>query len=202
MAVSIREYEFSSGNPPGWENLDQTERARRARAIQAMERSRAQTPAGFARAFNRAMRELGLQEPTRAELRAERAHIRNEPPMLTPERVDQNAYRHPQVRSPRDMPGRRAPGWLAIHFVLPRRTIEGLTFLARSMADKERAERLEQPYGYKRKYPRTKNYFVVKALNYLLEEHGLPQFCVEEAEPTPGRVRRFCCAGGLIPTKQ
>jgi len=60
MAVSLREYEFSSGNPPGWENLDQTERARRARAIQAMERSRAQTPAGFARAFNRAMRELGL----------------------------------------------------------------------------------------------------------------------------------------------
>jgi hypothetical protein len=60
MAVSLREYEFSSGNPPGWENLDQTERARRGRAIQAMGRSRAQTPAGFARAFNRAMRELGL----------------------------------------------------------------------------------------------------------------------------------------------
>ncbi len=191
--MSTPEYESSADDPPGWENLDLAERARRARAIQAMERSRAQTPAGFARAFNRAMRELGLQEPTRTELRAERAHIRNEQPKLTPEQVDRNAYRHPVVRerAPRDMPGRRRPGWAAINFVLPLRTIEGLTLLTKSMAARERAERSDEPYGFRRRYPKTRNYFVVQALNYLLEEHGLSQFCVEETEPEPGRVRRF-----------
>ena len=47
----------------------------------------------------------------------------------TPEQVDKNAYCQPiaRERCPRDMPARRPAGWTAIHFVLPRRTIEGLT---------------------------------------------------------------------------
>ena len=89
------------------------------------------------------------------------------------------------------MPGRRRCGWAAINFVLPLRTIEGLTLLTKSMAARERAERSDEPYGFRRRYQKTKNYFVVQALNYLLEEHGLSQFCVEETEPEPGRVRRF-----------
>jgi hypothetical protein len=83
------------------------------------------------------------------------------------------------------MPKRRAPGWAAANFVLPRRIIEGLTLLTKSIAERERAERSSQPYGFRRRYPKTKNYFVVKALNYLLKENGLSQFCVEETEATP-----------------
>jgi hypothetical protein len=196
MAVSTPEDESSAGDPPGWENLDPAERARRARAIQAMERSRAQTPAGFARAFNRAMRELGLQEPTRTEQRQKRKETRDRQRTLQPQEVDRNAYRHAAVRErcPRDMPARRPPGWAAINFVLPRRTLEGLTLLTKSMAAREQAERLEEPYGFRRQYPKTKNYFVIQALNCLLQEHGLSQFCVEEAEPVPDRVRRFAVA--------
>jgi hypothetical protein len=112
---------------------------------------------------------------------------------LRPEQIDKNAYRYPVVRErvPRDMPKRRAPGWVACNFILPRMTVEGLTFLARSMADRERAKRSDEPRGFRRRYPKTKNYFVIQALNYLLEEHRLSQFCVEEAEPVLGRVRRF-----------
>ena len=131
--------------------------------------------------------------PTRAEQRAARAEIRNREPKLKPEEVDRNAYRHPAVRTraPRDMPKRRAPGWAAANFVLPRRIIEGLTLLTKSMADRERAERSSEPYGFRRRYPKTRNYFVTKALNDLLQEHGLGQFCVSEGDPVPGRVRRF-----------
>jgi hypothetical protein len=205
--VSALDYESPSSNPPGWENLDPAESARRARAIEAMakamsisssdpfgvkrlERSRAQTPAGIERLFNQVAREWGFGPPTRAEQRAIRAETKDPP--LKPEQVDRNAYRHPPVRTrcPRDMPKRRAPGWTAANFVLPGRIIEGLTLLTKSMAERERAERSSQPYGFRRRYPKTKNYFVVKALNYLLREHGLPQFCVEEVS-VPGRVRRF-----------
>jgi len=176
-----------------WENLDPEESARRARVIQALERSRAQTPAGLERAFNRAMREFGFQEPTRDQLRAERKALRTQQPKLTPQQVDKNAYCQPVVRErcPRDMPARRPAGWTAIHFVLPRRTIEGLTLLTKYMAAREQAERSEVLHGFRRRYPKTKNYFVVQALNCLLEEHGLSQFCVEEAEQKSGRVRRF-----------
>ncbi|HKB92129.1 MAG TPA: hypothetical protein VKC60_16550 [Opitutaceae bacterium] len=159
--------------------------------VKRLERSQAKTPAGYERLFNKVAREWGLGPPTRAEQRAVRAEARDQ--QLKPEQVDRNAYRHPVVcqRAPRDMPRRRSPGWAAANFVLPRLTIEGLTLLTKSMADRERAERSSEPYGFRRRYPKTKNYLVVKALNYLLHEHGLSQFCVEEAEPMPGRVRRF-----------
>lgn len=117
------------------------------------------------------------------------------------EQIDKNAYRHPVVRerAPRDMPKRRAPGRVACNFILPRMIVEGLTFLARSMADRERAERLDEARGFRRRYPKTKNFYVTEALNSLLADYGLSQFCVPEGEPVRGRVRRFAvptAAGG------
>jgi hypothetical protein len=154
-----------------------------------LERSRARTHKGFKRLANAVTREtigIPLTRAQQAEKRAQR-------PKLDPNEIDKNAYRAPVVRerSPRDMPRRRSPGWAAVNFVLPRRTIEGLKFLARGIADRERAERSSEPHGFKRRYPRTKNYFVVQALNYLFQEHGISQFCVAEAKPIPSRVRRF-----------
>jgi hypothetical protein len=98
-------------------------------------------------------------------------------------------------RSPKDMKNRRKPGWTDCQVVLPRVTLEGLSHLAKTMADQERWERSRAPRGFRRRYPKTKNYFVVKALNYLLKENGLSQFCVEETEATPGRVCRFVAPG-------
>ena len=76
-------------------------------------------------------------------LRAERRDERNQQPKLTPQEIDKNAYRRPAVRErcPRDMPKRRAPGWAAVNFVLPRKTILGLALLTKSMANGEQAER-------------------------------------------------------------
>jgi hypothetical protein len=64
------------------------------------------------------MREQGLGEPTRKELRKMRAEIRNQEPKLKSKDVDRNAYRHPEVRerAPRDMPKRRRPGWVCRQF--------------------------------------------------------------------------------------
>jgi hypothetical protein len=147
----------------------------------------------YARLFNKVAREWSLGPPTRAEQRAVRTEIRNQEAKLRPEQVGRNAYRHPltRQRAPRDMPRRRAPGWDAANFVLPRLTIEGLTLLTKSMADRKRAERSSEPYEFRRRYPKTRNYVVIRDLNDLFEERGLSQFCVGEAEPVPGRVRRF-----------
>ena len=193
---------------PDWENLDPEESVRRARACEAyakacqisssdpfgakrLERSRAKTPAGYKRLFNKVAREWGLGPPTRKQQREIRAEIRNQEPKLRPEQIDKNSYRHPEIRerAPRDMPKRRRPGWVCRQFVLPRRIVEGLMFLAK--AQEEFAERSSQPRGLRRRYPKTANFYVTEALNSLLAEYGLPQFCVPEAELVPGRVRRF-----------
>jgi hypothetical protein len=157
------------------------------------ERSRAKTPYGYKRLFDKVSRELlgvPLTRQQQREMRAQRQKLR-------PEQIDKNACRHPltRERAPRDMPKRRAPGWVGCYFVLPRMTLEGLTFLARSMADRERAERSDEPRGFRRRYPKTKNFYVTEALNSLLAEYGLSQFCVPEAESAAGRVRRF-----VVPT--
>jgi hypothetical protein len=141
--------------------------------LQRMERVK--TDIGAKRLRNQLFRKWGLGEPTRAELRVERAQIRNEQPKLAPQQIDRNAYRHPAVheRCPRNMPKRRTPGWAATNFVLPRKTIEGLILLTKSMANREQAQHSEEPYGFRRRYPKTRNYWVVTAMNYLLKEHGL-----------------------------
>ena len=64
-------------------------------------------------------------------------------------------------------------------------------FLAKAKAQQEFAERSSRPRGLRRRYPRTANFYVTEALNCLLVEYGLSQFCVEEAEPVRSRARRF-----------
>jgi hypothetical protein len=64
-------------------------------------------------------------------------------------------------------------------------------FLAKAKAQEEFANRSSQPRGLRRAVPRTANFYVTEALNSLLADYGLSQFCVPEAEPVPGRVRRF-----------
>jgi hypothetical protein len=186
-----------------WEDLDPEEDARRARAREAYEKmyplnkddpygekrlERAQTPAGVKRVFNQVARERGLgalidtqdPEPSRT---------------LESREIDRNAYCRPPVRqvSPHEMRSRRKPGWIDCRFVLPRPLLEGLSLLARSVADRENAERVREPRGQRRRYPRTKNFYVAEALNALLADYGLSQFCVDEEdeESSPRRVRRF-----------
>jgi hypothetical protein len=188
------------------EDLDPEEAARRARAREAYEKmyplsddpygekrmERVQTVAGVKRVFNQVARESGLgglvddqdSEQTRR---------------LEPREIDRNAYRQPIVRQrcPRESRSRRRPGWVVAHFVLPRPIIEGLSVLARGMAERERAERRNAPRGRRRRYPRTRNFFVTEALNALLAEYDLSQFCVveEDEESSPRRVRRFSVSG-------
>ena len=97
--------------------------------LQRMERVK--TVIGVERLCNQLFREWGLGEPTRAKLRAERKEERDQQPQLSPKEIDRNAYRRPAVRKrcPRDMLKRRAPGWAAANFVLPRKTILGLALL-------------------------------------------------------------------------
>lgn len=56
-----------------------------------------------------------------------------------------------------------------------------------------RAQRRNTPQGRRRRYPRTKNFYVTEALNALLAENGLSQFCVVEEDEgsSPRRVRRL-----------
>ncbi len=64
----------------------------------------------------------------------------------------------------------------------------------RAKAQEEFANRSSQPRGLRRAFPRTANFYVTESLNHLLADYGLSQFCVQEAEPAPGRVRRFVIA--------
>jgi hypothetical protein len=154
-----------------------------------LERSHARTPKGFKRLANAIARDvigIPLTRKQRSEHRAQRTK-------LDPKEIDKNSYRAPvaRERSPREMKNRRKPGWTDCNFVLPRVSLEGLRLLAITCAAGERQLAATQTLGYRRRYPRTKSFFVVQALNHLFEENGMPEFCVQEAVPTPGRVRRF-----------
>jgi hypothetical protein len=191
----------------GWEDpLDPDEDARRARAREVYEKMyprnkddpygakrlkncRAQTPAGIQRACNRIISELvGETDSQGSEQSKER---------LEPREIDRNAYCRPEVRQlpPYETRSRRKPGWIDCRFVLPRPIVEGLSLLARSVADRENAERAREPRGQRRRYPKSKNFYVTLALNSLLQEYGLSQFCVEEVEVSPGHTRRFVVRG-------
>ena len=149
---------------------------------------RVQTPAGVTRVFNQVARESGLGALVDAQKP-------EQPKKLEPREIDRNAYREPssRERSPRESRSRRPPGWVVAQFVLPRPVLEGLSVLARGMAEREHAERHNAPYGRRRRYPRTKNFYVTEALNALLADYGLSGFCVkqEDEESSPRRVRRF-----------
>jgi hypothetical protein len=114
---------------PGLQSFTAAARAKPARAIpkaaeaplassnnpyglQRFERSRAQTNKGVKRLANViAWDTIGI--PLTRKQRAEQSAQR---PKLDPKEIDKNSYRAPVVRerSPRDMPRRRAPGWVAI----------------------------------------------------------------------------------------
>jgi hypothetical protein len=164
-------YPLSTDDPYGEKRLEQV-----------------QTPAGVTRVFNQVAREMGLGACVDAQ---DSEEIRR----LEPREIDRNAYRQPiaRERCPRESRARRRPGWVTIRFVLPRPIVEGLSVLARGMAERERAERRNAPRGQRRRYPRTKNFYVTEALNALLADYGLSQFCVDEEdeESSPRRVRRF-----------
>jgi hypothetical protein len=189
----------------GREDLDPEEDARRARAREAYAKmyplsaddpygekrlERVQTVAGINRVFNQVAREWGLGAfvDTQDSEQTRRLEARE---------VDRNAYREPSCRErcPRDPVSRRRPGWVTARFVLPGRIVEGLSLLARGMAEREHAERHNAPRGQRRRYPKSKNFYVTLALNALLQEYGLSQFCVEEAEVSPGHTRRFVVRG-------
>jgi len=192
----------------GWEDpLDPEEDARRARAREVYEKmyplstddpygekrlERVQTPTGIKRVFNQVAREMGLGAFIDAQ-DSEQSRT------LEPREVDRNAYCAPvsRERCPRDPASRRRPGWVTCRFVLPGRIAEGLSLLARGEAEREHAERHNAPRGQRRRYPRTKNFYVTEALNALLADYGLGQFCVDEEdeESSPRRVRRFSVRG-------
>jgi len=157
------------------EDLDSEEAARRARASEAYEQmyplspddpygeqrlERVQTPAGVKRVVNQVAREMGLGTLVDAP-EAEQTR------RLEAREVDRNAYREPSCRErcPRDSRSRRRPGWVTVRFFLPRPIVEGLSLLARSVAEREHAERRNAPRGQRRRYPRTKNFYVTEALN-------------------------------------
>ena len=161
---------------PSLEDLD-PEGARRARAAYAkmhpiptddpyglkrLESSNAQTPAGIKRVFNQVARERGLGALTDAE------NSEQSKETLEPREIEHNAYRRAATRErcPRDMRSRRKPGWIDCRFVLPAPVVEGLSILARSMAEREHAERSEETRGQRRRYPKTKNFYVTEALKF------------------------------------
>jgi hypothetical protein len=157
--------------------------------LKRLEQSRAQTPQGFKRLANSITRDaigIPLTRKQQAEIKAQSSN-------LDPRQIDKNAYRAPVMRqrSPREMKNRRQSGWTDCSFVLPRVSLEGLTHLAKDMADEELSERHRAPRGLQRRRPRTKNFFVIEGLNYVFEHYGMPEFCVQEAATVPGRVRRF-----------
>ena len=147
------------------EDLDPEEAARRARARQAYETmyqlnkddpygakrlERVRTTAGVTRVFNQVAHEMGLGglvDGPDSEQSKER---------LEPREIDRNAYCRPTVRqvSPHEMRARRKLGWTDCRFVLPRPILEGLSLLARSMADRENAERAQEPRGQRRRSSR------------------------------------------------
>jgi hypothetical protein len=89
------------------------------------------------------------------------------------------------------MKNRRRAGWTSCDFVLPRVSLEGLRLLAKTMAERDLQARAFAELGHRRRYPKTRSYYVLLGLNWLFRECGMAEFCLEEASPVPGRVRRF-----------
>jgi hypothetical protein len=149
----------------------------------------ARTHKGFKRLANAIARDaigIPLTRKQQTEINARR-------PKLDRREIDKNSYRAPvnRQRSPREMKNRRKPGWTTCEFCLPRASLEGLRFLASAMAEKQDQERSCVPLGHRRLYPRTRNFYVLEALNRLFTEYDLPEFVVPESQPLSGRVRRF-----------
>lgn len=167
-------------------NAGVPERSSRIGTPRAIARANAQ---GFKRLANAITRDaIGIPLT-----RKQRAEIKAQSPKLDLIEVDKKIYRTPvfRQRSPREMRNRRKPGWTDCRFVLPKLVLEGLRHLAKTVADQERRDRSSAAHGFRRRYPRTVSFYLTEALNDLLDKYDLAEFCVQEAEPEPGRVRRF-----------
>jgi hypothetical protein len=100
---------------------------------------------------------------------------------LTPQEIDRNAYRQSPMRkyAPRDIRKRR-PGWKTYQFILPKRLVDGLVVLSKMKAEQQATERSQEPYGFRRRYARGKSSFLAEAINQLLAQNGLSEFCIED----------------------
>jgi hypothetical protein len=138
--------------------------------------SRATTIEGYQRLANDITRQLVGIPFTRAQ----EDEVRAQKLRLSRQQIDPNANRQIKRRyAPRDT-RKRHPGWVKYQFILPKRLVEGLVVLTKMKAEQQAAERLEQPYGFRRRCARGKSSFLAEALNQLLAQNGLSQFCVEE----------------------
>src|SRR5262249_42726260 len=103
-----------------------------------------------------------------------------------------NAYRtrfpFDRVESPHGAAKRRVPGWTDCRFILPKVTLEGLRALTIKLAHEQQNSDWPAERG---RYARTKNFYVVWALNQLFEKLGIGEFCVPEQPAKRRRVRRF-----------
>jgi hypothetical protein len=108
----------------------------------------------------------------------EQDQIRAEKKKLTPQEIDSNAYCQPTTRTyaPFEIRKRR-PGWMSCKFLLPKQLLKGLKVLAKIKAEEQAQQRSQQPYGFRRRRPRTVSSFVAEAVSRLLAEQGLSEFC-------------------------
>jgi hypothetical protein len=143
-------------------------------------RSEATTPEGRQRLANDISRAV-IGIPFTRKAQDEIREIRSERQRLCPALIDKNAYRQ-RVRKyvPYERRSRRRRGWRRCELVLPARLLEGLKVLAKTKAQELASQRLEEPYGYKRRYPKTVSRLVTEAINHLLIEYGFSEFCVED----------------------
>jgi hypothetical protein len=186
---------------PGWQSFTKAEAvelmpvAAKARLssvnqydLKRLAKSEAKTPRGMMRAGDKIIKE-GQSPAVELKINKTEGLGSAEEPRLI---IDHNAYRtrvpFHRVESPHGARKRRLPGWTDCRFILPKVTLEGLRALTIQLAHEQ--QNSDWP-SERRRYARTKNFYIVWALNLLFERLGFQEFCVEEQKPTDRRVRRF-----------
>jgi len=152
--------------------------------LKRLKKCRAKTPEGLMRAASKILDE-GMPQPISSKVEKGPRYVDQ-----LCKNVDPNFRRAPlnRVRSPREARKRREEGWTNCQFALPRLTLEGLRTIAIMFAQ----EQQHSEWGKEaRSYPKTRNYYVIAALNDYFRKIGFEQFCVEEGKPQTHRVRRF-----------
>jgi hypothetical protein len=152
--------------------------------LKRLKKCRAKTPEGMMRAASEILNE-GMPQPVSSNVEKGSRYVDQRCKTIDPN------FRHApfnRVRSPREARKRREEGWTNCQFALPRQTLEGLRTIAIMFAQ----EQQHSEWGKEaRSYPKTRNYYVIAALNDYFRKIGFEQFCVEEGKPQTHRVRRF-----------
>jgi hypothetical protein len=145
---------------------------------QRLARSKVKTFRGYQWLANDILRGLDAGPPTRAQ----QDEIRAENKRLMPGEIDPNAYRQRIVRKavPYERRCRSRRGWVRCEFVLPKQLLKGLKELAKFKAGEQAAQRLQEPYGYRRRYPKTVSRLVSECVNRLLAENGFSEYLVDD----------------------